>query len=81
MVEDLDELILLLLRTDGMRDAVLTYEEETGASRSEATTAVRKLSRQNGLDHGARAVGQLAAGIATAVTLGAVSLFVLIRSS
>jgi len=29
MVDDLDELVLLLLRTSGMGDAVLTYEEET----------------------------------------------------
>ena len=81
MVEDIDELILLLLRTNGMKDAVLTYEEETGVSHSEATTAVRRLSRQNGPSHGARAVGQLAAVIVTAATRGAVSLFVMIRSS
>ena len=81
MVDNFDELILLLLRTDGMKDAVLTYEEETGVSRSEATTAVRRLLRQNGPDHGVRAVGQLAAAIVTTVTPGAASLFVRIRSS
>jgi hypothetical protein len=80
VVEDLDELILLLLRTNGMRDAVLTYEEETGASRSEAKTAVRRLARQDCPDHGARADGQLAAAIVTTITVGAVILLVMIRS-
>jgi hypothetical protein len=81
MVEDLDELILLLLRTDGIRDAVRAYEDETGASRSKAAAAVRRLAQQNGLDHGARAVGQLVAAIVTAITLVAASLFVIIRFS
>ena len=46
MVDNLDELVLLLLRTTGTRDAVLTYEEETGVSHAEATTAVSELARK-----------------------------------
>ena len=55
MVDDLDELVLLL-RTSGMRDAVLTYEEETGASHAEATAAVRWLARKAARDHRARGI-------------------------
>ena len=46
MIDNLDELVLLLLRTSGMQDAVLTYEEETGLNHTEATTAVRELARK-----------------------------------
>ena len=70
MVDNLDELVLLLLRTSGMHDAVLTYGEETGSSHAEATTAVRKLARQNGLDHRGRAVRKARVATATAVTMG-----------
>jgi hypothetical protein len=47
MNEELDDLILLLFRTSGMRDAVLTFEEETGVHHAEAATAVRELVRRN----------------------------------
>jgi hypothetical protein len=77
MVDNLDELVLLLLRTSGMGDAVLTYEEETGASHAEATTAVSKLAQQNGLDHRARATRKIGAALATAVTIGVVSFLVM----
>ena len=77
MIDDLDELVLLLLRTSGMDDAVLTYEEETGASRAKATTAVMKLARQNGLDHGAPATRKLGVALATAVTVGVAGLLVM----
>ena len=73
MVDNLDGLVLLLLRTTGMGDAVLTYEEETGASHAEATTAVRRLSRQNGLDHRAQAIGKVGVALAIAVTMGVVA--------
>jgi hypothetical protein len=73
MVDNFDGLVLFLLRTTGMGDAVLTYEEETGASHAEATTAVRKLARQNGLDHRARAIGKVCVALATAVTMGVVA--------
>jgi hypothetical protein len=62
MIDDLDELVLLLLRTSGLQDAVLVYEEETGAGHAKATTAVRKLARQNGLDHRDRAIRKAASG-------------------
>ena len=81
MVDDLDELVLLLLRTSGMVDAVLTYEEETGASHAEAITAVRKLAQQNGLDHRARATRKIGAALATAVTIGVVGFLAMKRSS
>ena len=81
MVNNLDELVLLLLRTTGTRDAVLTYEEETGASHAEATTAVRELARRNGLDHRARVMRKVGMALATAVTIGVVSFLVLMRSS
>ena len=81
MVDDLDELVLLLLRTSGMGDAVLTYEEETGASHAEATTAVRKLAQQNGLDHRDRAIRKVGVALATAVPIGVVGFLVMIRSS
>jgi hypothetical protein len=68
MVDNLDELVLLLLRTAGTGDAVLTYEEETGASHAEATTAVKNLSRRRGPDNKARPIGKLAAAIVTALT-------------
>ena len=77
MDDDLDELILLLLRTSGMRNAVLAYEEETCASHAEATTAVRNLARHSGLENGAWAVGRSAAAIVTALTLGAVNFLVM----
>ena len=70
MDEDLDELILLLLRTSGMRDAVLVYEEETLVCRAEATRVVRNLARRSGLKNGAWTVGKSAAAIVTALTLG-----------
>jgi hypothetical protein len=63
MVDNFDELVLLLLRTSGMGDAVLTYEEETGARHAEATTAVRKLAQQHGLDHRAGATRKIGGGI------------------
>jgi hypothetical protein len=47
MNEDLDDLILLLVRTSGMRDAVLTLKEETGLQHTEAATAVRELVRRD----------------------------------
>lgn len=56
MIANLDGLILLLLRTSGMHDAVLAYEEETGVSHTEATTAVRELARQLILDHRNRSI-------------------------
>jgi hypothetical protein len=46
MNEDLDDLILLMLRTSGMRDAVLTLEEETGVPHTEAENAVRELMQR-----------------------------------
>jgi hypothetical protein len=81
MVDNFDDLVLLLLRTSGMGDAVLTYEEETGASHAEATTAVRKLAQQNGLDHRARATRKVGVALATAVTRGVVSFLVMMRAS
>jgi hypothetical protein len=77
MIDDLDELLLLLHRTSGMDDAVLTYEEETGASHAKAITAVEELARQNGLDHGARAKRKVGVALATAVTMGVVGLLVM----
>ena len=46
MIDNLDELVLLLLRTSGMHDAALTYEEEAGVSHAEATTVVGELARR-----------------------------------
>ena len=48
MVHHLEELVLLLLRTSGMCDAILTYEEETGASHVEAAAAVSRLVQERG---------------------------------
>jgi hypothetical protein len=81
MVDNFDGLVLFLLRTTGMGDAVLTYEEETGASHAEATTAVRKLARRNGLDHRDQVMRKVGMVLATAVTIGVVSFLVLMRSS
>ena len=81
MVDNFDGLVLLLLRTTGMGDAVLTYEEETGVSHVEATTAMRKLARRNGLDHRAQVVQKVAMALATAVTMGVVSFLVMTSSS
>jgi hypothetical protein len=69
MIDNLDELVLLLLRTSGIRDAVVTYEEETGASHAEATSAVRGLARQNRPDHRARRTRNVRLALATAVTM------------
>jgi hypothetical protein len=77
MIDNLDELVLLLLRTSGKDDAVLTYEEETGASHAKATTAVEELARQNGLDHGARGIRKVGVTLAAAVTMGVVGLLVM----
>jgi hypothetical protein len=77
MIDNLDGLVLFLLHTSGRGDAVLTYEEETGVSHAEATTAVRELARQNGLDHTARAIGKVGVALATAVTIGVVSFLVM----
>ena len=78
MANDFDEFILLLLRTSGMRDAVLAYEEETLASHAEATTAVKNLARQSGLDRRTFAIGKLGAAIVVGLTLGALSCVVMI---
>jgi hypothetical protein len=48
MVDDLDDLILLLLRSGGKRAAVKTFEEETGAGHAEAVHAVERLARKHG---------------------------------
>ena len=77
MIDNLDELVLLLARTSGKDDAVLTYEEDTGASHAEATTAVEELARQNGLDRGARVKRKVGMALATAVTMGVVGLLVM----
>ena len=81
MIDDLDELVLLLLRTSGTEDAVLTYEEETGTSHAEATAAVSKLARQHGLDHSARATCKVGVALATAVTVGVAGLLVMAWSN
>jgi len=47
MVDRLDDLVLLLLRCDGMQAAVRTYEEETGASHTRAVRAVEKIARRH----------------------------------
>jgi hypothetical protein len=47
MNDDLDEFILLLLRTSGRGDAVATYQEETGVNREEAIIAVNELQRSH----------------------------------
>jgi hypothetical protein len=49
MVDDIDDLILLLLRCDGKRAAVKTYEEETGIGHAEAVQTVERLVRKHGL--------------------------------
>jgi RPA family protein len=49
MVENIDELMMLLLRCDGKWAAIRTYEEETGASRAEAIQAVDELARKHGI--------------------------------
>ena len=48
MVDDIDDLILLLLRCDGKPAAVKTYEEETGAGHAEAVHALERLARKHG---------------------------------
>jgi hypothetical protein len=42
-----DDLMLLLLKQNGRRDAVNFYREQTGANRAEAKQAVRKLQQQH----------------------------------
>ena len=49
MVDELDDFLLLLLRCDGKRAAIASYEEETGAGHAEATRAVEVLARKNGI--------------------------------
>lgn len=51
VIDNLEELVLLMLRTSGMRDAVLTYKEEAAVSHAVATTAVKELVRQCTQDH------------------------------
>jgi len=77
MIDNLDGLILLLLRTSGTEDAILTYQEETGASHAEATGAVSELARRNGLDQSNRARRKRRVALATAVTVGVAGLLVL----
>jgi len=42
-----DELLLLLLKNGGQREAVDMYQEEMGVSAAEARRQVKKLARQN----------------------------------
>lgn len=42
-----DDLMLLLLKQNGRRDAVKLYREQTGANREEAKQAVRELQQQH----------------------------------
>jgi hypothetical protein len=49
MSDDIDDLIVLLLRCDSKRAAIKTYEEETGAGHTEAVQAVERLAQKHGI--------------------------------
>jgi hypothetical protein len=70
MVDNFEELVVLILQTCGMKDAVLTYEEETGASRVEATMAVRELVRRDNPDRTVRRIYRHNVTSPTPATMG-----------
>ena len=43
MVDRIDDLVLLLLRCDGKRAAIMSYQEETGVSHARAVRMVERL--------------------------------------
>jgi hypothetical protein len=45
--EDIEGLLVLLLREGSWADAVTAYQEETGAGRQQAEDAVAELARRN----------------------------------
>ena len=49
MIGNIEDLILLLLRCDGKRAAIMSYQEETGASHARAVRAVKRLARKHGI--------------------------------
>jgi hypothetical protein len=49
MFDKIDDLVLLLLRCDGKRAAIMSYQEETGASRARAVRVVERIARKHGI--------------------------------
>lgn len=73
MVDHLDDLVVLLLRSAGKSEAVATYEEESGASHAEAVVAVEKLAEKHGLTRTGWPVMRwvtFGAGLLTAAVVG-----------
>jgi hypothetical protein len=70
MVDHLDDLVLFLLRSDGKQAAVMTYEEETGASRDKAVRAVERIARLHGITKTGRITGRTSLVILAVATSG-----------
>jgi hypothetical protein len=49
MVDKIDDLVLLLLRSDGKQAAIMSYQEETGVSHTRAVRMVERLAREHGI--------------------------------
>jgi hypothetical protein len=47
--DDIEGLVVLLLRDGSKRDAIVLIQEETGASRAEAQRQVAELARRHGI--------------------------------
>jgi hypothetical protein len=69
MSDDIDDLIVLLSRSDGKRAAITTYEEETGVKRDEAVQEVERLSRKHGIAQARWKAWRTGMIIAAAVTV------------
>lgn len=72
MVENIDDLVLLLLRCDGKQAAITTYEEETGANHARAVRAVEKVARKHRVAGSTWTAWRIGIVIAAMVAVGAI---------
>jgi hypothetical protein len=79
MVDHFDELVLLLLRSDGKNAAVTAYEEESGVSHAEAVQAVEVLAQKHDFDPRKRSTKRLVAIAATLLTSAILGFMILVR--
>ena len=52
MDPDKEELLLLMLKQAGKRDAIALYQDETGVGRQDAANAVEEIARRRGAASG-----------------------------
>ena len=70
MVDRIDDLVLLLLRCDGKRAAIMSYQEETGVSHARAVRMVERLAREHGIVRTRWTAWRTGMAIVAIVTLG-----------